>query len=147
MKTVMFDGNIFDKLRDDESMRSVVSGACKRGSIRVVISPTVMLELKSSPFRGVPDYFPVEVVAESVAVPGLAIPGLAFPGKGEVFAQHLGESRQGRDAAIADSADAYADVFVSEDWRCRKRLAGASKSCECFDFTGFAKWIAELGQS
>lgn len=145
MQTVMLDGNVFDKLVPDDGTRFLIRAACEKKLVRVVISPVVMKELECSPFGGIPDFFPVDVIVESVAVAGLAIAGLARPGNGEIFSSHLGTSNKGGDAVIADSASSYADVFVSEDKRCRTRLQQICPSCKCLAYEEFRIWIANVG--
>ena len=143
MQTVMLDGNIFDKVAHDIATQTAIRNACESGWIRVIVSPVVMQELQQSPFGGVPVFFPVEVVVESVAVAGLAVAGLATPGEGDIFSAHLGTSRKGGDAVIADTASTYADVFVSEDSRCRNRLAVIQTACKCLTYEEFCEWIAK----
>jgi len=146
MQTVMLDGNVFDLLKSDDETRALVKNACEKKQIRIIISPVVMKELERSPFGGTPDFFPVEVIVESVAVAGLAIAGLAMPGNGAIFSTHLGTSNKGSDAVIADSASTYANVFVSEDSRCRIRLQQAHRSCICLAYREFQMWIAEVSK-
>ena len=64
---------------------------------------------------------------------------------GDVLNAHRGESKKTKDARIADSADALAEVFVSEDSRCRKRLAEFSQRCRAMSYTDFRSWA--LSQS
>jgi hypothetical protein len=146
MHTLLLDTNIYDSLANDQATRDRVKTATEQGILRVVINSIVRDELTKSPFRGIPDFFPVELIADSVMVPGLAIPGLARPGKGNVFAAHIGNSRQGKDAVIADSASNYADIFISNDGRNRKRLQKLGTSCTCFSYHEFAHWLERLGQ-
>jgi len=141
----MLDGNVFDLLKSDDDTRALIKSACEKKQIRIIISPVVMKELERSPFGGIPYFFPVEVIVESVAVAGLAIAGLAMPGNGTIFSAHLGTSNKGSDAVIADSASTYANVFVSEDSRCRTRLQQAHHSCNCLAYGEFQMWIAEVG--
>lgn len=144
MQTVMLDANIFDKIARDSTTQAAVKAATESAQIRVIVSPVAMQELLKSPFGGIPEFFPVEVVVDSVAVAGLAIPGLARPGDGNVFRAHIGSSRKGADAVIADSASTYADVFVSEDARCRNRLQDIHLACKCFTYAEFSEWIANV---
>ena len=145
MHALMLDGNVFDRLAVDDATREQVSRACEAGLVRILISPVVQRELEASPFGRVPDFFPFEIVVESVAVAGLAIAGLAIPGEGKVFSKHLGNSKKGADAVIADSASAYADILVSEDARCISRLREIGGSCACLSYAEFQSWLAEVG--
>jgi len=146
MYTLLLDTNIYDLLAIDQTSRDRVSTAIAQGILRVVINSIIRDELAKSPYRGIPDFFLVEIIADSVVVPGLAIPGLARPGKGDVFAAHIGSSRQGKDAVIADSASNYADIFVSNDGRNRNRLQRLGTSCTCFSYHEFTHWLERLGQ-
>ena len=98
----MFDSNVFDKLATDDCTRSLVRAACRNNLIRIVVSPVVVKELEESPFCKIPDFIPIDVIADTVFVPGLAVAGLAMPGSGKVFSKHLGKSKKGADAVIAD---------------------------------------------
>jgi hypothetical protein len=146
MHTLLFDTNIYDLLAGDQITCDRVKTGIARGSLRVVINSIVRDELAKSPFRGIPDFFPVELLADSVMVPGLAIPGLARPGKGNVFAAHIGSSKQGKDAVIADSASNFADAFISNDGRSRRRLQNLGTSCVCVSYHEFTRWLATVGQ-
>jgi hypothetical protein len=147
MHSLLLDCHIYDRLAIDQTTRDRVKTACAQNLIRVLVNPVILGELKSSPFGDIPDFFPLQLIADSVVVPGLAIPGLARPGKGKVFADHIGTSKQGKDAVIADSASNYADVFVSDDRRCRTRLQQIGTSCKCFTYPEFSHWIKELLQA
>lgn len=146
VQTVMLDGNIFDLLAKDSLTRDLIRDLVGQKYIRIIISPVVMQELRSSPFRGIPDFFPVDIIVESVAVVGLAIVDLAICGDGTIFSPHLGTSSKGSDAVIADSASSYANIFVSEDKRCRTRLAQLQESCNCLSYSDFKLWIGTLNE-
>lgn len=143
MKTLYLDGNIYDKLRDDDTARSALAAKIQSGEFRVIATPIVIGELTDSPFRGIPDWFPVEVEAESAVVLGHARLGMARLGDGEVLIAHRGESKKTKDAIIADSADAYADVLVSEDGRCRNRLSQLSTKCRGLSWVEFRQRLVE----
>ena len=141
MTTVMLDGNIFDKLRDDPEARSTIAKLVKSGDLRVIATPLVVDELRASPFGGVPNYFEVNVVPEAVTVLGDAKPGMARLGHGEACKEHQGKSRKIKDAIITQSAHALAGIFVSEDQRCRKRLSEISSQCRAFCYAEFRDWL------
>ena len=66
-------------------------------------------------------------------------------GEGEVHNEHLGASKkQFPDAIIADTADALADVLVTEDPRFRKRLNKISESCQAMKYEEFTAWLKQL---
>jgi predicted nucleic acid-binding protein len=148
MYTLSLDSNIYDRLAADQSTIDRIKSSIAQGVFRVVISPIVRDELVRSPFQGIPDFFPIELVADSVVVPGLAIPGLARPGKGDVFTAHIGTSqKQGKDALIADSASNYGDIFVSNDQRSRERLQQLGTRCKCFSYREFTHWLEHLAHA
>lgn len=141
-KAVFLDGNIYNLLDQDLETRTSVAKAIARGQIRVIATPVVVDELLQSPFGGVPDWFSVDVEVENVAVPDHWHLGQAGLGDGRVFTEHRGTSHKTRDAIIADSADALADVLVTDDRRCRKRLLEISSKCTAFDYKRFRRWLA-----
>ena len=144
MHKLLFDSNIYDRLAADETSRERVKSACEKNLIRVLVNSIIRDELIGSPFQQIPDFFPVELIADSVIIPGLAIPGLARPGSGEVFTGHIGTSRKGKDAVIADTASNYADIFVSGDQRFRTRLQKLNTSCKCFTYDEFVLWLKHV---
>ena len=139
MTRVLLDTMIYDKLATDHTTRQLVSKKISSRAIAVVVSPIVLFELKDSSFEGVPDFFPVDIIAEAVTIAGHAVPGLVRPGDGKVFAAHLGKSKKSKDAIIADTASSDCDVFVSEDNRCRKRLREIQTRCQVFTYDEFSK--------
>lgn len=144
MHALLLDSNIYDRLASDQTTRERIKSACAQNLIRVLINSIIRDELLSSPFQRIPAFFPVELIADSVVVAGLAIPGLARPGRGDVFAGHIGSSKKGKDAVIADSASTHADLFVSDDHRCLKRLLKLKTSCKCFTYDEFARWLEHV---
>ncbi len=141
MTTVILDTNIYDELKADTDTCSLVAELVAAGHLRVIATPKVRDELAAGPFGGVPDWFVVEGVIESVAVLDHWRLGEAALGTGEVFTAHRGKSNKAADAIVADSADAYADLFVSQDRRCRDRLAAISSRCAALDFAAFRAWV------
>ena len=115
MKTVLFDCNIYDKLAVDVERCTRIAELIRSGTLRAIATPIVVDELAESPFGGLPDWFPIDVQAENVAVVGFARVGMARLGQGTVYSAHRGSSNNINDGILADSADALADVLVSED--------------------------------
>ena len=142
--TVLLDTNVYDLLAADAVTRGSVAVAVSSGQILVIATPKVVDELSDSPFEGLPKWFPIETVVESVAVLGHWRLGLAALGEGEVYTAHRGRSRKVADAIIADSADCHADVLVSEDGRVRRRLAGVSTRCRPMDYAEFCVWLESV---
>jgi hypothetical protein len=141
---VLLDGNIYDKLKTDENARTTLSHLISHCLVRVIATPMIIAELQKSPFGGLPGWFPVDVNAENVTVLGYAPLGMTRLGDGTVYAEHRGESNKIPDGIIADSADALADVFVSEDRRCRERLKRKSVRCSGMDYQEFRIWMEQL---
>lgn len=141
MVKMLLDSNIYDLLAKDTRTCNLLQKACASSKVKVIASPVVRIELEDSPFGGIPDFFPVELVVDRVAIPGLAIPGLVTPGSGTIFSDHIGESKQTKDAVIADAAHTYANIFVSEDRRARTRLRELSGVCIALDYKEFQVWI------
>jgi hypothetical protein len=142
MTRVVFDGNVYDKLVDDPTTRHILASLTASGQLEVLATPVVVEELRDSPFRGVPSWFPVTVEPEAVLVLGHARLGMARLSEGRVYTRHRGRSNKVRDAIIAESASALADVFVSEDRRCRKRLGELSSRCRPMTYAEFRAWLA-----
>jgi hypothetical protein len=139
---VFLDTNVYDRLRDDLATRTRLATAISRGQVRVVATPVMADEMLVGPFGGFPDYFPVQVEPEAVFVLGHARLGMARLGLGKVFNAHKGSSQNTKDAIVAESADKLADILVSEDRRCRNRLAQLSHSCTAMDFHAFCDWLS-----
>lgn len=141
-KVVFLDGNIYNRLENDSDTREMLAEAVASGLLRIIATPVVVDELAESPFGGVPDWFPVKIEVESVAVLDQWHLGQARLGNGMVFTEHRGNSNKTRDAVIADSANASADLLVSNDRRCRKRLRESSSRCVALDYEEFRAWLA-----
>lgn len=141
MTTILLDANVYDKLQLDAEACSLLGALVDRGQARVIATPMVLDELQRSPFGGLPNWFPVAVEAESVTVLGYAPLGMTRLGEGQVYTEHRGESQKIPDAIIADSADALADILVSEDRRCRERLKRVGTRCSGMDYEEFREWL------
>ena len=138
---VLLDTNIYDKLACDPGTLDDIATAATAGHVRAIATPKVEDELLNSPLRGLPDWFPIETRVESVAVLDHWHLGMAKLGEGEVYSAHRGTSQKVPDAIIADSAHAYAQVFVSEDRRARRRLDESSSRCRAMDYVTFCDWL------
>lgn len=135
---VLLDTNLYDRLRDDVDTREAIASLIASRQIRVIAIPTIVDELCASPFNGLPSWFPIDVLSDSVAVLGHWHVGGASLGVGDTFIAHLGRSKTHvADAIVADSADVYAAIAVSEDVRYRRRLAKFSGHCVIMDYRAF----------
>lgn len=138
---LLLDGNVYDKLSQDQGTRELLAQLVKGGRVEVIATPVVVGELTESPFQGLPTWFPISMQPEAVTVLGYARLGAARLSSGRVYRQHRGESKKIPDAIIAHSADAIADILVSEDQRCRKRLAEISTRCRAMSYDEFRVWL------
>ena len=141
MTTILLDSNIYDELSNDEAVRNSISNLIQTKTITVVAPQIVLDEMKNSPFKGIPNFFPVEAISDGVAVAGLAKAGAAIVSEGKTYTKHKGNSKQSKDAIIAETALNFSDVFVSQDNHCRERLKSISNKTQCFDYQEFKKWI------
>lgn len=137
MQTILLDTNVYTRLEQDKEALKRLKQAVDSGNFRVIATPVVIDELAKGPLGGIPDWFPVEFQAESVAVLGHWRAGQAHLGEGRTFTEHRGTSTKTRDAIIADSADTFADILVSDDRRCARRLASISSRCKAMNFQEF----------
>jgi|AntAceMinimDraft_16_1070373.scaffolds.fasta_scaffold04984_2 hypothetical protein len=143
MDTVVLDSNIYDRLELDVETRELLSKFVTQGMLQVISTPRIRRELEESPLQGIPDWFPVVQELESVSILPFRL-GETRLGKGEVFRAHLGESAKRADAEITDSANAYADVFVTDDRRCRKRAQECAPLCKTLTYPDFKAWLCKF---
>ncbi len=143
MTTILLDGNVYNKLEADGESCARLRALVDRGLARVIATPVVVDELEKSPFRGLPKWFPVSVEAENVTVLNYGRLDMTNLGDGAAYAEHRGESDKIPDAMLADSADALADILVSEDRRCRERLKKISTRCRGLDYNEFREWLRQ----
>jgi hypothetical protein len=146
MKTVLLDGNIYNKLEHDLCSRERIVRLSESKAIRVIATPKVKdeLEHEGSPFHGIPNWFPVHLETESVLGLDHGHTDMADLGEGEVYKEHRGTSKQFADAIIADTADTRADVLVTEDPRFWKRLNEISEGCQAMKYKEFTTWLEQL---
>ena len=143
MKRAVLDGNIYNFLERDVHVRSQVKNLIEAGALTVVLTRTVAEELWPSPFRGVPNFFPVEYIGNTVGRCGLLAAGDSI-GAGEVFDSHKGNSKKVADALIADAADCCADWLVTDDGRMRRRLAKVARRCVALSYPEFTKLVSQM---
>ena len=143
-EVVLFDSNVYDRLSTDPDARDMVEKLVAAKAVRIVATPIVVRELRVSPFGGIPGWFPVHVEPEGIAISGIARSGMARAGVGKVYRQHLGESRNGFDAIIAQSAYSFGAILVTEDRRARQRFATISGASRSMSYDQCRVWIGEL---
>jgi hypothetical protein len=138
---VLLDSNIYDKLSVDPEACARIEKLIHSGDLQILVSPTVYDELSRSPFNGIPSFFPVNYVGESVLVAGGRVGDRC--GTGYVLKKHLGKSRKIRDAFIADVAATDAEYLVSEDNPLKNRLNAIQSRCQGIDFFAFINLISQ----
>lgn len=140
---VLFDGMVYDALERDTASRDALKALIACGKVEVLMPRVVQDEVAARP-GGLPDWLTFSRIPDGACVPGISIVGAARVGGGRVFMPHLGNSRnKGKDAVIAATADLDADLFVSDDRRCRER-AKLYTRCECLSYTEFVRRLASL---
>jgi predicted nucleic acid-binding protein len=137
MTTLLLDSNIYDQLAADPANRTRLARIVATGNVRVIATPIVIDELRASPFGGLPPWFAVDTEPEHVAVYDYARYRMARYGDGQVYSEHRGSSNNIKDGIIADSANALADIFVSQDERCRRRFSRVSSNCKAKSYDEF----------
>ena len=143
MRRIVLDTNIFDKLEVDDKTLTFLNELSSNEVVEVVVPYVVLAELQDSRHRGIPDWVHATPVLDSVSVLPFKL-GTSALGVAKTYGDHLGESEKRSDAKIADAANAYAEVFVSEDNRCRKRAITAAPNCLSIDYDGFRAWLERL---
>ena len=98
----------------------------------------------AGPFRGVPRYFEVEVVPGTSGVEERTL-AVAQTGGNDPATSYPRKSRKLKDAVIMQAAQAYADIFVSEDLRCRERLEVIGGHCRSISYDAFRVWLLREG--
>ena len=139
MTKVVLDCNVWDKLALFTEAQNRIRRLCFAGEMEIVVPDTLHRELKVSPFQGIPDWFPVRIVSDSLFVLDHSRLNHARLGEGNVYREHLGESTSRNDAIIVDTTDTDAAFFVSEDIRARTRYAALRGSEKSMGFDEFCK--------
>lgn len=143
MISILFDANIYAILSKNRATCESINLLASSARIRVFVSRTVAEELYRSPFRGVPNLFPVEYVGNTVGRMGIMCCGDSL-GSGDVFYEHLGKSVKANDALIADAASWHADWLAFEDERLRKRAGKTTMRAHSMNYAEFKAKIQFL---
>ncbi len=144
MPSVFLDANIYDLLHADDAALSRLSTLVASKLVEVIVTPKLIDELSRSPFNGVPQWFETKFQPEAVTVVGHAFLGQSFLSEGTTYEAHKGDSKQVADAIHAESATAFADFFVSEDNRARRRLSALETACRCLTYSEFCSDLLNL---
>ena len=92
MNRIVLDANIWDKLAVDAPGRERLGSLVSASAIEIIVPDTLLQQLEASPFGGVPDWFAVNVIPDSVFVLDHSRLDHARLGDGEVFTAQRGES-------------------------------------------------------
>ncbi len=136
MISAILDTNIYDLLADDEEQCERIRYLITRAHFRVVVTRTIAMELYSSPFNGIPDFFPWQYVGNTVGRAGMMSAGDSI-GNGKIYDEHLGKSKKTNDALITDAAAFYADWLVSEDKRLYDRAKTINMRAKLMKYSDF----------
>jgi len=104
---------------------------------------TLIRELESSPFKGIPEWLTVEADADTLCMVGYSEVGARL-GNGKVFEAHKGNSTKIKDSIIVDYAVNNADIFVSEDKRARNKLSRLETKIIVFNFNDFQLFLNQI---
>lgn len=143
MIKVIFDTNIWDNLETDTTTRETITKLVQAKRVQILVPDAVQFELEKSPFKGIPDFFPVSSIMDAEVIAGHSRAGCARVGNGKVYTSHRNNSNNIKDAIIAATAVTDCDVCVSEDERFRKRLKENSQRCQCLSFDEFKAWLTK----
>jgi hypothetical protein len=139
----ILDSNIYDRLSKDTETVTVIRAKIEGAKLKILMPRAISEELWLSPFQGIPKLFPVEFSGNTVGLCGIAACGDSI-GSGTIFKKHLGQSKQMKDALIADAADWKAQWLVSEDKRLRRRMAEISTRCNVLNYAEFREELHKL---
>jgi hypothetical protein len=67
---VILDTNIYDLIAQTPTCQASIKSVVDEGRIEILVNPTIQRQLLVSPFRGVPDWFSVRFIPESVLLVG-----------------------------------------------------------------------------
>ena len=143
MHKIIFDSNIFNKIDDLPQIKERIKKFVDSGEIIVIIPSTIERELNKKPFYGVPNWFKTQIIGDSVFILDYSHLDCDRLGNGNTYNKHKGNSTKIKDAIIADTANRDADIFVSDDKRCRERLKKMS-DCQSLTFIEFLKWLSVI---
>lgn len=140
---VALDSNIYDLLADDAAIVELILRKISEGHLEVIVPRTVAEELRRSPFKGIPTFFPTVFKGNTVGRAGLMTCGDSI-GPGETFDAHKGSSHKINDALIADAAESMAQWLVTNDARFLSRMAKLAMKCEALSYDAFKGRLGTL---
>jgi hypothetical protein len=146
VKRILLDNHIFDKLKIDILLCKSIRELAEKNAIEIIITRTIAEELHLSPHMDVLERFPYAYKGNTVGRVGILRCGDSI-GSGEVFYEHLGESKKIADALIVDAAFWYADWLVSDDDRLCRRAKPLLERCQVMSFTTFEIEILSMASN
>ena len=117
---VILDCNIYDKLNERFDLLSLIQELVQGRKLSVLVTPSLLREIKNSPHFELARSIPVTFIGESVMRAGGQVGDRT--GSGNLYRAHYGDSAKFKDALIADAAQHEADFLVTEDNRCRNQM-------------------------
>lgn len=138
MKTVMLEGNIFDKLSEDAGARDLIHRLRNERRMMLIVPQIVHQELAGSPHLHLVESLHIEVVGNATPVAGVMRAG-DYLGDAEHYFKHKGDSNKANDAMVAAAAQFHADWLVTEDRRLTRRQQRLSKEVKVFGFKEFVE--------
>jgi hypothetical protein len=128
----------------DPSGRKKIASLCASGNLEIVVTSQLVRELERSPFKGVPTWFQVARKPDPVFILDHSELDRASPGDGLMYEKHLGTSQQRKDAILADGAETFVDIFVSQDKRARNRVKQFGTNCSVMTYADFRSSILHI---
>jgi len=139
---VILDTNIYDLLREDNITRKLISTSILSNKLTIIMPRSVSEELFKSPFKRIPNYFPIKHVGNTVGNVNMAV--CDSIGSGNTYKEHKGNSKNINDAYISDAACYYANWLISEDKRLLKRNSLLCERVVSMKYNRFIKKLKEL---
>lgn len=136
---VILDCNIYDKLSERFDLFCLIQELVQGLKLSVLVTPSLLREIKDSPHLELAKSIPVTFIGESVMRAGGQVGDRT--GSGNLYRAHYGDSSQFNDALIADAAQHDADFLVTEDGRCRKRMNKFAVRGRAITFSEFEREV------
>ncbi len=157
MKRIFFDNMIIDKIMARHGLLESIQKATQRGAFLLVTAKIIRDKLSETP----DDQHREKLLATYDALPTQRVPtrgfilGISALGEGELvddetaaLLERLKTSGRGgrHDALIAATAEAKANVLVTEDRDLVTRAEAVNLNCEIWNFEKFARFIQAQNQ-
>ena len=144
MINITLDSNIYGLIDVSVNTKKAIRVLVNARKITIYAPEHVIHELEKSPFNGLPNWFCIEKVRDSVFVAGITPYGNGTLGGGRVYDEHLGDSKKYDDAIIADTAHSNSHILVTNHGRFNRRFTKLSNDCKVLDFLEFEALLEML---